>query len=150
MERIGEGARIDQLIVANHVEAINGLLYISGGGWTDHNRPRLLGGSPATSHLGVAIGLLIPWAQIGRTHEISIDIESVNDAVSLVHAGAQIAYDPATLLHPERSQAAMLGLSVDVVFPEEGEYRVVVHLDGDADTKAWNFHVRDALLPGAV
>lgn len=147
MKPIVERARIDQLIIANHVEAINGLLYISGGGWTDHNRPRAPGAPPLISHLGIALGLVIPWAQIDRPHQVTIDIEAVDGGAKLMHADAQIAFDSATMAHPGRDQPTMLGLGVDVVFPEEKEYRVVVHLNGDADARQWNFHVHDAPLP---
>ncbi len=49
LANLREKPTIEFLILAHHVEAVNGLLYISGGGWNDHRRVPAHGVPPAPS-----------------------------------------------------------------------------------------------------
>src|SRR5665213_3177253 len=79
-----DSPEIENMILANHVEAVNGLLYISGGGWTDHWRPAATNpGQPVVSHLGVGVTVLVPWIASGSPYPLSVPVE--------VWVGPQIA-----------------------------------------------------------
>ena len=141
-----DAPRIENLILANHVEAVNGLLYISGGGWTDHWRPAAIGpGQPVVSHLGVGVTVLVPWTASGNPYPLSV---AVQDAV-----GNQIA-GMATQLNATRPPGlptgadlrSVLALSMNLVFPKSGEYRVVATL-ADQPTCRVDFRVHDVAPP---
>ena len=73
-----EKAQFELLCLANHVEAINGLLYMTGGGWTEHHRPPLQpNGSTTISHIGIAVMVRIPWNETNRPHRFQVEIQDL-------------------------------------------------------------------------
>lgn len=144
---VTDSPRIENLILANHVEAVNGLLYIAGGGWTDHWRPAPPGpGQPVVSHLGVGVTVLVPWtASGGQPYQLSVAIED--------GAGNQVA-GMATQLSSTRPPGlptgadlrTVLALALNLVFPQAGEYRVVATLAGQ-QPRAVDFRVHDVVQP---
>lgn len=138
--------QIENLILANHVEAVNGLLYVSGGGWTDHWRPQPPHpGAPVVSHLGVAVTVVIPADAPAVPQQLSVAIEDVD--------GGQVA-GLATQLSPTRPPGlpagqelrSVLALSFNLVFPAAGGYRVVARL-GISPPRQLPFQVHD-VAPG--
>ncbi len=140
---MNETTAIELLILANHVESVNGLLYISGGGWTEHHRRIQPGGTPPVSHFGVGVSVLIPWHETNEPHRLAILIENedATTIVAKVDAALNVGRPPA--LPPGTAQHAVIGLSVETVFPGPGGYRVVARLDEDKDVKRWPFRVHD-------
>ncbi len=79
-----EKAQFELLCLANHVEAINGLLYMTGGGWTEHHRPPLQpNGQVTISHVGIAVMVRIPWNETNRPHKFQVEIQDL-DGTSLM------------------------------------------------------------------
>ena len=142
-----ETARIDALLLANHVEVVNGLLYVSGGGWTEHHRPVTPQG-PALSHLGIGVCVLVPWNNTNVPHTITILVED-EDANPLVKIDGQLNVGRPPNLPAGSEQAVMLGFPLNVQFPHAGAYRAVVTLDENGDSKRWTFRVHDMAMPGA-
>ncbi len=143
---MSEQVRIDYLILANHVEAINGMLYISGGGWTEHYRQLSPDGSPPRSHLGLGVSAAIPWNETNTSHKISVQIED-DDANSILRADVTLNVGRPPQLPPGTEQHVVLALPADITFPHSGGYRVVVNLDDDSDMKQWSFTVHDIQQP---
>ncbi|HEY6538114.1 MAG TPA: hypothetical protein VI138_03630 [Candidatus Dormibacteraeota bacterium] len=141
--------RIENLILANHVEAVNGLLYISGGGWTDHWRPAAANpGQPVVSHLGVGVTVLVPWTASGQPYPLSV---AVQDSVGNQVAGmlAQLGSTRPPGLPTGADLRSVLALALNLVFPQSGEYRLVATL-ADQDTRTVDFRVHDVLPTPAV
>lgn len=138
-----DGTAIEFLILANHVESVNGLLYISGGGWTEHYRRVKPGGPPPVSHFGVGVSVLVPWHETNESHQLSIQIENedATAVVAKVDAALNVGRPPS--LPPGTAQHAVIGLSVETIFPATGGYRVIARLDGEKDMKRWPFRVHD-------
>ncbi|MBF6590393.1 MAG: hypothetical protein IVW57_07655 [Ktedonobacterales bacterium] len=141
------GVSIVLLLLANHVEAVNGLLYMSGGGWTDHRRAVPRGGQPPPTHLGIGLGVAIPWHETNQPHEITIQIENDDATLTVARVEAQFNVGRPPNLPPGSEQHVMMGLPLDVVFPDAGGYRVVAQLDGDGEVKTWAFRVHDVAAP---
>ena len=80
-----ERTRIDTLMLANHAEAINGLLYISGGGWTDHHR-RIQGETFPNSHFGIALSLRVPWHETNQPHKFVVEVQNDDATVTVMRA----------------------------------------------------------------
>lgn len=142
-----ETTTIEFLILANHVEAANGLLYISGGGWTEHYRRLPKGGAPTPSHFGVGLSVLIPWHETNQPHHLAVQVENedATNVVAKVDADIKVGRPPN--LPPGTAQHAIVSLSVDTIFPAPGGYRVVARLDDDKDVKTWPFRVHDVVAP---
>ncbi len=69
-------AKIEFLVLANHAEAKEGLLYLSGAGWTDLRRTRVPSEPPPVSHFGIAVSILVPSDEADRQHRIVVRVES--------------------------------------------------------------------------
>ena len=139
---MAETVTIDFVMLANHVEAGNGLLYISGGGWTDHHRVVQSDRVPP-SHFGIAVSVCIPWTATNLPHSIAIRIEDGDASTTVVRSQAQLNVGRPAALPPGAEQHAFVAVNVDTVFPKPGGYRVVASLDEDADTRSWAFRVHD-------
>jgi hypothetical protein len=147
MDTLRERAEIEFVILANHVEAVNGLLYISGGGWAEHNR--LVGpNGPPVSHFGVGVAIRIPWNETNIPHRLSLRVENEDATLVIAQWDAGITVGRPPTLEQGAIQHAVLGISIDTVFPRAGGYRVVVQLDEDGGQKTWPFRVRDLPAPG--
>lgn len=139
---MAETVSIDFVMLANHVEAGNGLLYISGGGWTDHHRIIQSGRVPP-SHFGIAVSVCIPWTATERPHSVIIRIEDDDATVTIVRTEAQLSVGRPPGLPPGGEQHAFVAVNVDTMFPKAGGYRVVASLDDDVDVRRWAFRVHD-------
>ncbi len=136
---------VELLILANHVEAVNGLLYISGGGWTDHWRPQPpQPGAPVFSHLGIGLAVIVPWESSASPHRLWV---AVLDDLGQEVPGTVIA----TQLNPGRPQGlatgseqrSVLALALNLVFPHPGEYRVAARVGEDGGERSVSFRVHD-------
>ncbi|MHB1575006.1 MAG: DUF6941 family protein [Candidatus Dormibacteria bacterium] len=139
-----EMPEVENLVLANHVEAVNGLLYISGGGWTDHWRPQPpVGGGPIVSHLGVAVTVVVPAAAPSIPQQLSVTIE---DEQERQVAGLQTQINQARPpgLPPGQPQRISLALSFNIVFPVAGDYRLVARL-GISTPRELQFRVHDVI-----
>jgi hypothetical protein len=141
-----EAPEIENLVLANHVEAVNGLLYISGGGWTDHWRPApAAGGPPIISHLGVAVTLTVPAAAPTIPQPLTVVIE---DDQGRQVAGLQTMINqsrPAGL-GPDQEQRIAMALSFNIVFPAAGLYRLAATM-GISAPRMLAFRVHDVAPP---
>ena len=80
----GTEPEIEFLILADHVEAVNGKVYMMGGGLehigvVDFQSPVLL---------GLAVGISVPWNATNREHQVSITVQNA-DAMSLAALDGQ-------------------------------------------------------------
>ncbi len=143
-----ESPEIENLVLANHVEAVNGLLYISGGGWTDHWRPQQVPGAPPmVSHLGVAVTVLIPASAPPIPQQLAVAVE---DERGQQIAGMQTQLGQARPpgIPPGDAQRVVLALSFNLVFPGPGAYRLVARL-GISAPRELPFRVHDVSPPAA-
>ncbi len=133
--------QIDTLIVANHAEAINGLLYLSGAGWTDLHR-HIQGGLAPVSHFGIGMVIRVPWQETNHKHSYIVEVRtSAADAV-IVHAEGEISVGRPPQLPPGSIQHTVVAITVDLTFPHAGSYQVIAMMDGK-DAPAWTFRVHD-------
>ncbi len=138
-------AEIEILILANPVEAVNGLLYVSGGGWTDHWRPAPGQGPPVVSHLGVGVTILVPWTAATTSHPLAVAIET-EDGRPVGQMATQVTLTRPPGMPPGTEQRAVLALALNLVFPAAGAYRVVARLD-EIVTRTVSFRVHDMPVP---
>jgi hypothetical protein len=139
---MSESVVVDFVMLANHVEVVNGMLYVSGGGWTDHRRPiPPAGNPPPLSHLGIAASVLVPWNETNQPHVLTVQIED-EDAKAILKIEGHLNVGRPPNLPPGSSQPVMFGFPLDLQFPHAGTYRIVAYID-DGEQKHWPFRVHD-------
>lgn len=140
---------VENLVLANHVEVVNGLLYISGGGWTDHWRPQTaVGGPPIVSHLGVAVTVVVPASAAPIPQQLSVTIEDEQER-QVAGVQTQINQSRPAGLPAGQAQRISLALTFNIVFPVAGEYRLVARL-GISAPRELRFRVHDVATPAAA
>jgi len=135
-------AFIEFLLLANHAEVQNGLLYASGAGWSDIFRPPPgPEGQVPVSHFGIGASLLIPWDETNQPHRLTISIqrEGEDAELSQIETDVEVGRPPGLPVGTE--QRAVFGIGADIVFPEQGSHRIVATVD--EDTRSVRFRVRD-------
>lgn len=141
MSMVVEGIEIDFLILADHAEAINGKLYLMGGGWDRRFMPP---GQPLT--FGFAAGLLVPWTLTNREHKFTIGIETAdgtplggNEAVT----GGFNVGRPVKSIEGQTFRALIAG-QIQGPAPEVGTYALTLSVGSDI-SKRTVFHIVSAL-----
>lgn len=139
-----ESVAIETLIVANHVETVNGLLYVSGGGWNVTKRLVSANGTPVPNHMGVAVVIAVPWNETNREYAITMDVcDADSKVVANVNAKLNVGRSPT--LNPGTTQYPAFSLAMDLVFPHPGEYVIVARIDdSDVKERRWPFQVLNA------
>jgi hypothetical protein len=138
-------ATVDYLLLANHVEVQNGLLYVSGGGWANLFRGLLNPEEPAPiNHFGIAASVVIPWDETNQGHNLLIWIERENgQEIARIEGGIEVGRPSG--LRPGTEQRVAVGFGLDVQFPEEGSYRAVAQIG--EDTRSVEFQVFNEAKP---
>lgn len=143
----GDKPQIELLCLANHVEAVNGLLYMVGGGWTDHHRPaNQPNGQPTISHIGIAVMVRVPWNETNRPHRFQVEIQDL-DGNSFMKVEGDLNMGRPPQISPGATQHACIAINGDTVFQRTGGYVLRATIGGDPATlRTWEFRVHDILL----
>jgi hypothetical protein len=136
--------QIELLTVANHAEAVNGLLYLSGAGWTDLRRPVGPQGPPV-NHFGIGIAVLVGWEETNHRHRIDLRMESA-DGVQLMSMQADLEMGRPPGLAPGSDLRGVMAINAELQFPAAGIYRVIATV-GD-NPRSVTFRVHDVPAPG--
>lgn len=130
---------VEFLMIANYAEAVNGLLYMSGAGWTDHWRGDL-GESSPPSAIGIAMSVLIPWGETNRNHHFVVTIEGEDggEPLARVEGDVQVGRPPG--LASGADQRSVLALNALLAFPKAGGYRVLGQVGESMKSIAFRVH----------
>jgi hypothetical protein len=141
---------IEFLTLANHVEALNGLLYVSGGGWTDHWRPLQSANNAFISHLGIGVSVLFPWGDTNVPYQLVVNLET-DDGNQLFDVRPILNVGRPAGLPPGSDQRAVFAFNAEMVFPQAGGYRIIARIENVEGQRAVTFRVHDvAGMPGIV
>lgn len=116
---------IEFLILADHAEAVNGKLYMMGGGLehigvVDFQSPVFL---------GLAVGILVPWNATNREHQVSVTVQNA-DAVPLAALDGQFNVGRPPTIEVGGSQRTIIAAKISVTLSVEGTYVVVGYVNG--------------------
>ena len=134
--------QVEFLVLANHAEAVNGLLYISGGGWTEHWRNVQPGQPLPPSTLGVAVGILVPWNETNRRHRLIVRVEGEDGQAVVPPIEGEFEMGRPPGFPPGIDQRSVLAINANLQFPSAGGYRVVAEC-GD-HVRSVSFRVHDS------
>jgi len=140
-------AEIEFMTLANHAEAQNGLLYLSGAGWTDAHVPFSTEGPSVPFHLGAGVSLLVPWTQTNRRLLFEIRVEHEDGGDPLIQLGGELQVGRPVGIPEGSDQRAAFAISGEVQFPRAGGYRLVGVLNGEP-TRTVSFRVHDTAATG--
>jgi hypothetical protein len=138
---------IEFVTLANHAEAINGLLYLQGVGWTDIFQPWDGQGRPGNVHFGMAVSILIDWNETNRRWPFVLQIvhEDGGDPLARVEAQVEAGRPPGL---PRGSKIrSVMAVGANIQFPQPGGY--VLRGELGEQTREVAFRVNQALVaPG--
>lgn len=129
---------IDFLILADKAQALDGKLYMLGGGFD-----RISSDLSSPVPFSVAVGVLVPWGETNRPHSLQITLEDEDSrALQSLQAEFRVGRPP----HALEGQSFRNILVVDGLwqFDRYGTYRVVAAL-AERETKTAVVHVLPAL-----
>lgn len=136
---------IETLMLANHAETQNGLLYMLGGAWSHHWRGAPAAGQPPpTSQIAVAITFLVENPSEASSFEFAVKITSSSGQEAMT-VGGNVQVQPAPGM-PGKYQRIAVAANAGVQFPTEGKYTLVAEVPG-SDTKSVDFWVHDHPTP---
>lgn len=136
---------IELLVIANHAEAREGLLFLSGACWTDLWRGTPgQGNPPPMNHFGVAVSVLVPWEETNRRHHLVMRLET-EDGQELVRMEGDLEVGRPPGITAGSDQRAVLAINADIQFPKPGGYRILA--DVGAQTRSVSFRVHDESKP---
>jgi hypothetical protein len=137
---------IEYVTTAAHAEAHNGLLYLTGAGWTDIARPVDPLGNPAPVAVGIGVSIIVGWTEANVSFAFRLVVEDEDQhRPPLVEANGNIEQGRPAGVAPGSDLRSVLALNGIVVFPAAGGYRITATV-GDA-AKSVSFRVRDAGAP---
>jgi len=133
---------IEYITTAAHAEAHNGLLYLTGAGWTDINRQVDAQGNVAPAHVGIGVSILMAWTEANITFPFSLTVEDEDQhRAPLISAEGQIETGRAPGLIHGSDLRSVIAINGEVPFPSAGGYRIMAKVGNE--TKSVSFRVRD-------
>jgi len=127
--------RLDFLVLADRAEAVNGKLYMVGGGFDRVSVPVF----PANANFDVALGAMVDYNETNEPHSFELRLENVDNEVVLGPIGGQVEVGRPPGMKPGQSQRVMLVIRGPFPIPAPGEYSWVAVLDGSQQepTRFW-------------
>lgn len=139
---------IEYTTVANHAEALNGLLYLQGAGWTDMQVPFTPNGTPAPVHLGIGVSVLVGWNETDQQYPMQVAIVD-EDGQQLVSVEAQVQAGRPQGLPPGSDLRTVLAINAEMQFPQAGGYELRTELGEQTITVAFRVHFPQQAPGGA-
>jgi hypothetical protein len=134
-------AEIEFVTLANHAEALSGLLYLSGAGWNDVIVAFPQDGPSAPFHFGVGVSILVPWTETNRRQRLSVWLEHEDGGEPLLRIDGQLEVGRPPGAQEGADQRTVLAVNAITQFPKTGGYRLIARLNGDK-TRTVSFRVR--------
>lgn len=119
---------LDYLLVADAADAVNGKLYLLGGGWDRLKVPQLPG--PPAIPFHVAVGINVPWNSTNRKLRFAIDVLDADGGEVLQLAGGEFEVGRPPGLRAGTPQRFQLTVPAQPEFGAAGRYIVRCSVDG--------------------
>jgi len=126
--------RIEYVTLSNHAEAHDGLLYLSGAGWTDIRPPISPDGQLGPVHFGIGLSVLVGWNETNQRFPLILQVVSEDGGEPFMQAEAQIEQGRPAGLSPGQDLRSVLAVNVDAAFPRPGGYEVRATIAEQAPT----------------
>jgi hypothetical protein len=127
------------LLLADHSEAVNGKLYLNGGGWNVLRLPEL----PHEWSFHIGLGIDVAWHETNDPHELVVTIQDP-DGIELgegLTASFETGRPPGMPAGQEQRLVMSIGATAD--FEASGPHAAVVMVDGEELGRA-RFYLMEA------
>lgn len=114
------------MMVADRAEAVNGKLYVLGGGWDRITIPQL----PGNANFDVALGVMVGYIETNERHEFALTLEDDDNKVVLGPVNGHVELGRPAGLRPGQAQRFIVAVRGPFPLPAAGTYHWVVSLDG--------------------
>jgi hypothetical protein len=134
--------RLDFLVLADRAEAINGKLYMVGGGFDRVGIPAI----PGTADYDVALGFLVDYNETNERHEFQLRLEDEdsNEVMPPIGGAVEVGRPPGMVRGQE--QRVMIVVRGPFPVPRAGSFRWVGSLDGQPGEPT-RFRAEHVVLP---
>ncbi|HVL82494.1 MAG TPA: hypothetical protein VM840_12970 [Actinomycetota bacterium] len=139
--------RLTAFFCADHAEAVNGKLYVTGGCWNALNVAQL---PTAYHHLSVCIALEVPWEETGRPHAFDVRLVDADgrDMLPQSFAGQIDTARPPEMRAGESLAVVMVLNLNNMTLTQDGHHEFVMTVDGNPLGRA-RFRVNVMQPPGS-
>jgi hypothetical protein len=115
------------LLLSDHSEAVNGKLYLTGGGWNVLRLPQL----PHDWSFHIGLGIDVAWHETNSPHELVVTIQDP-DGVELgegLTANFETGRPPG--MPPGQEQRLVMSIAATATFSAPGPHAAVVQVNGE-------------------
>ena len=117
---------IDFLLLADHAEAVNGKLYLMGGGWD----VRAVRDFAQPVPLTIALAVLVPWNATNQRHHLRLRVEDADGHGLAEVKGEFVAGRPPQLAAGTTQRIPLAFQHIPVVRSGPGVYAVIAEMNG--------------------
>jgi hypothetical protein len=117
---------LDFLLVADRAEAVNGKLYLMGGGWDRIALTQF----PGQATFDVAMGVLVGYAETNEPHEFRLTLEDDDNQVVVGPVTGQFELGRPAGLKPAQAQRFLVAVRGPFPLQQPGCHHWVATLDG--------------------
>jgi Family of unknown function (DUF6941) len=114
---------ITSLLLCNHADQRDGLLFVNGGGWNHLSRP-LIDGRPPMTHFSIAVAAQIEWTESNVVYDSAVSLED-EDGRELLAMRGRFSLTPHRNQPPGSTLQGTICATIDFTFPHPGTYRAV-------------------------
>jgi hypothetical protein len=132
------------LLLSDHSEAVNGKLYMTGGGWNVLRLPEL----PHEWSFHISLGIDVAWHETNHPHELVVTIQDP-DGIELgqgLTANFETGRPPG--MPPGQEQRLVMSIGAGANFETSGPHAAVVQVDGEELGRA-RFYLMEGAGPEA-
>ena len=131
--------RLGFLLLNDQSEAINGKVYVLGGGWNMLQVPEL----PLEWGFGIAFGVDVPWNDTNRPHTLRLRIEDPDGEALGEEFSVEFETGRPPGLTPGQDQRMVMSLAARTTFASAGPHAVVITV-GEEEVGRTRFYVKAA------
>jgi hypothetical protein len=139
---------LEYVTLANHAEAINGLLYLQGAGWTDIRTIPGPQGQMASVHMGIGVSILVGWNETNTSFPLEFVMVHEDGGEPVLGGQGQIEAGRPPGIPAGGDLRSVIAIGADIVFPRPGGYEFRATLAGRV--KSVSFRVHQAGPPPAA
>lgn len=123
--------KVEWLILADYAAAIDGKLYLQGGGWTNFTVNTEL---PVGAQIGLAISVIVPWNETNQEGNLKVEIQTEDgERIGDLKGSFKVGRPPN---HPPgQDQRAQIAANIPIQFKKLGTYVIIASLEGQEERR---------------